>query len=65
MYFQAASPLDGNQNTSIKTISKFADTVMWDLPAIGQHNTAWNERIVAAAQEAAQLRGIPIKHLFQ
>lgn len=61
MYFQATSPLDGDQNSCRKTISEFADAVLARFPATGEHNTALDERIVAAAQEAAQLRSIHIK----
>jgi hypothetical protein len=64
-YFQATGPLAGNQNDQRKTISEFADAVLARFPATGAHNTALNERIVAAAQAAAQLRSIHIKQLAQ
>lgn len=62
MYFQATNPLGGNQNNR-KTIFDFASTVLARLPATGGHNTALDERIVAATQKTAQLRRIHIKHL--
>lgn len=65
LYFQVASPLDGDQNSRRKTILKFADAVLARFPAIGEHNTALDERIVAATQKAAQLCRIHIKHLAQ
>ena len=63
LYFQGVSPSDGARNDHRKTIREFADTVLVRFPATGEHNTALDERIVAAAQEAAQLRMIHIKHL--
>ena len=63
MYFQATSPLVGDQGCRRKTISEFADEVLVRFSATGEHNTALDERIVAAIQEAARLRGIRIKPL--
>lgn len=65
MYFQAASPLAADQNSHHKTISEFANNVLARFPATGEHNPALDERIVAAAKTAAQLRSIHIKQLDQ
>lgn len=65
LYFQAASPLSDDKNEHHKTISEFADAVLARFPATGEHSTALDERIVAAAQEATQLRSIDLKHLTQ
>jgi len=65
MYFQATSPLASDQNSRRKTIGEFADAVLARFPATGEHNTALDELIVAAAQAAAQLRSIHIKQLAQ
>ena len=65
MYFQATGPLAGNQNNQCKTINEFADAVLARLPATGEHTPSLDERIVAAAQAAAQLRSIRIKQLTQ
>lgn len=65
MYFQAASPLSGDPNSRHKTISEFADMVLVRFPPTGKHNTALDEHIVAAAQEAAKLRSVYIQLLTQ
>jgi len=62
-YFQATSPLNGSQSNSHKTISEFAEKVLARFPFTGENNPIMNERIVAAVQEAAQLRCIQIKQL--
>jgi hypothetical protein len=65
LYCQADSPSIGAQNDHRNTIREFADTVLVRFPATGEHNTALDEHIVTAAQEAAQLRKIHIKYLTQ
>lgn len=65
IYFQATSPLAGDQDNQRKTIREFADTVLARFPAAGNHDAALDERIVTATQTAAQLRSIRIKQLAQ
>jgi len=63
LYFQATSPLDGNQNKHSKTIREFADAVLARFPVSGEHDSVLDERIVRAVQDAAQLRSIHVKLL--
>lgn len=63
LYFQAASPLKGDQSS--KTIGEFADAVLARFPATGEYNMALDERIVAATQKAAQSCSVRIKQLPQ
>ncbi len=63
LYFQATSPMDGDQNRYRKTIGEYSSAVLTRFPEGGEHNAALDKCIVAAAQEAAQMRGIYIKHL--
>ena len=65
LYFQAARPLDGDQNNCRKTIDEFAAAVLVRFPATGELNPTLDERLVAAAQEAARLRAAQIKLLAQ
>ena len=63
LYFQATSPSNGDQNGFSKTIREFADAELARFPVSGEHDPALDERIVRAAQEAAQLRSIHIRQL--
>jgi hypothetical protein len=63
LYFQATSPLTNDRNIYIHTIHKFADVVLNRLHAIGEHDTALDEKIYKATQEIALLRGIYVEFL--
>lgn len=65
LYFQATSPNPDDQNSHLRTISESANLVLARFPATGMYNKEMDERIVAAALEAAQSRGIHITHLPQ
>jgi regulator of protease activity HflC (stomatin/prohibitin superfamily) len=63
LYFQAVSPQSDDTNSYLRTISEFADAKLVRFPATGEHDSALDERIVAAVQEAARSRSIHVKHL--
>lgn len=63
LYAQATSPQSDDPNNHLRTISESSSPVLTRFPPTGIHSTALDERIVAAANEAAQLRSIHIKHL--
>lgn len=63
LYVQASSPKSGDSNKFHDIISESVNSVLARLPSAGLHNRAVDERIVAAAQEAAQSRRIHIQHL--
>ncbi len=67
LYFQAITPhpLVRDKDTPLKTLMDFANAVLARLPATGDHDAAIAERIVAAADTAAQQFGIGIKQLTQ
>ena len=63
LYVQASSPKSGDSNNFRDIISESANSVLARFPSTGLHNSAADECIVAAAQEAAQSRRVHIQHL--
>lgn len=63
LYFQTASPSSNDPAGQVSVIREFADKVLARFPDEGEHDTAADEALVAAAQQAAQLRGVEIKRL--
>ena len=63
LYFQAARPQSEDPSNQYKIISEFAGSVLAHFPAAGTHSAVLDERIIAAVQETARLRGINIKQL--
>lgn len=63
LYFQATRPQA--DSSDYNTIVEFSSGVLARFPASGAHDTAQDERIVAAAQEVARLRSVNIKQLAQ
>ncbi len=63
LYAQAISPQSNDPNSHLRTISESSSLVLTRIPTTGVHSTALDDRIVAAVNEAAQLRSIHIKHL--
>lgn len=61
LYFQAISPPASGSH--FNAIAEFADSVLRRFPAAGARNSEMDTRIVAAVQEAAQLRDINVKHI--
>jgi len=63
LYFQTARPADNQSGSQLSAIREFADQVLARFPDACEHDTALDEGLLAAAQNAAQLRGIVIKPL--
>ena len=63
LYFQAAGPVSKDSGSQLSTIGEFADKVLARFPDAGGHDAALDEGLLAAAQQAAQSRGIEIRRL--
>ncbi len=65
LYFQAITPrpLIRDKDSHLNTLMEFANAVLARLPAAGKHDPALDERIIAAAQEAARPRSINIRQI--
>jgi len=61
LWFQAARPLSKDETSHFHTISEFANAVLARFPGGDEH--ASGEKILAAVQQVAGLRGIQIKTL--
>jgi hypothetical protein len=61
LYIQAARPASKDQADLVGTISEFAQKVLAKVPGSGE--SVSGEKLVAAAQQVAQLRGVQIKTL--
>lgn len=61
LYIQAARPISKDPNAYLHTISEFSQEVLARFP--DEDANASGEKIVAAVQQEAQLRGIQIKSL--
>lgn len=63
LYFQADRPTSEDAAGQSGVIGEFADKVLARFPDTGEHDAAMDEGLLAAMQEAAQLRGIKIERL--
>jgi hypothetical protein len=63
LYVQAASPQPGGTDSHFRIISEFAARVLARFPVTGAHDTALDERIMAATPATAEVRKIHVKNL--
>ena len=61
LYFQATRPQAGSSDSD--TIAKFSSAVLARFPATDENDVVQNERVIAAAQQAAVGRSVNIKPL--
>jgi len=61
LYFQATRTQPGSSDSD--TLAKFSSAVLERFPATGENDVLQNERVIAAAQEAAARRSVNIKPL--
>jgi len=65
LHFDATSPQSDDPQSYLGTIREFAYAALARFPKAGEYDRALDECIVAATQQAAQLRSIQVSHLTQ
>ena len=63
LYFYAVSPQSEVAKNHFATISDFANAKLINYPAAGEYNAALDQRIAAAVQDIARMRGAQVKQL--